>query len=242
MSDSKEPTDRLVNGREEQLEEQLEEQIALNKRTERALEVSRAGTFSWEPTTFTFEWNTAFSQLHGFSPDVGVVSYADFFARIPEDDRDSLEAGVLASRDARTAYDVIYRVIWPNDRSHWIHARGIWEYADDGTPVRLFGIGSDVDRRMAFEQKLIAGEQRLADAEEVSQQGSWEIDLTTNVMTVSEGFRRLQGVDAVSFPALDVLLYVPKSDHHILLDGYAQAAQPGGKFDVEHCMVHGTSG
>ena len=199
-----------------------------------ALEVSSAGTFSWNERDFTFTWSPGCYRLHGFAFDKQTITYRDFFSRIPDDVRGSLEAKVIASRDEHSVFDTIYPVRWPNGETHWIHSRGVWDYEDDGAPVRLFGIGLDADERVTTQVQLAASEERLRASQEASQVGSWELELETDQLTLSETCARLHGYTDIVITSAESLELVVAADRSSVMRGYERAKQPDGFYDVQY--------
>ena len=207
-----------------------------------ALEVSSAGTFSWNERDFTFTWSPGCYRLHGFDPRHYPIKYEDFFSRIPNDVRDSLEAKVIASRDDRTVFDTIYPVNWPNGETHWIHARGVWDYDDKGKPVRLFGIGLDADERVAAEQSVAVGEVKLKEAQEASELGSWELNVITDTFKLSQTCAEVHGVEVLEMPMREAFALIPKEDQKRVSNAFLSAHHADGVFDVEHRINHQSSG
>lgn len=199
-----------------------------------ALEVSSAGTFSWNERDFTFTWSPGCYRLHGFTFDKQTITYRDFISRIPDDVRGSLEAKVITSRDDHSVFDTIYPVRWPNGETHWIHSRGVWDYEDDGTPVRLFGIGLDADERVTTQVQLAASEERLRASQEASQVGSWELELETDQLTLSETCARLHGYTDIVITSTERLELVVAADRSSVIRGYERAKQPDGFYDVQY--------
>ena len=207
-----------------------------------ALEVSSAGTFSWNERELTFTWSPGCYQLHGFDQKHYPIRYQDFISRIPDDIRGSLEASVIESRDNGEVFDTIYPVNWSNGETHWVHARGVWDYDNEGQPVRLFGIGLDADERVRAQQSVVAGEVKLKEAQEASELGSWELDVITDTFKLSETCADLHGVTVLEMPMNEAFALIPEEDQKHVSSAFQSAHDPEGMFDVEHRIYHQSSG
>jgi PAS fold/HWE histidine kinase len=67
------------------------------------------------------------------------------------------EAGLTRLNEAvetRTAYEVEYRLIWPDGSLHWINSPGQCLYAPDGTALKMVGVTLDITERKRGEEHL----------------------------------------------------------------------------------------
>jgi HWE histidine kinase/PAS fold len=67
------------------------------------------------------------------------------------------EAGLTRLNEAvetLTAYEVEYRLIWPDGSLHWINSRGSASYAPDGTALKMVGVTLDITERKRGEEHL----------------------------------------------------------------------------------------
>ncbi|MGM0562606.1 MAG: MASE3 domain-containing protein [Pseudomonadota bacterium] len=95
---------------------------------------------------------TTLSQFYG---------YSDWAERVHPEDLPGVEAEMERCMAQHTPFESEYRVIWPDDSVHWLAARGIFQYDDEGQPMRLLGILMDITDRRQAEEKIREMNQEL---------------------------------------------------------------------------------
>ena len=98
----------------------------------------------------------------------------------------------VGDRDSRN-WDAEFRVVRPDGTIRWVHERGVG-VANEGGPQRVSGISTDITDRRLAEAALRESEQRFALAVLGSNDGIWDLDLTTNDMFMSESAQMLYGL------------------------------------------------
>ena len=73
---------------------------------------------------------------------------------IHADDRHDVEASFDRAIAGDRVCAVEFRVVWPDGSTHWIFGRAQASYDADGTPLRLLGVGVDIDERRSLEDQL----------------------------------------------------------------------------------------
>ncbi|SDQ41518.1 PAS domain S-box protein [Natronobacterium texcoconense] len=101
-------------------------------------------------------------EITGYDPEsleTGDVSYGDDV--VLEDDREEVWEEVQQSLAERDTFSVAYRIETADGERRWVrsHGRGIFD--DDGTPVTLEGIISDITERKRLEIELRESNERL---------------------------------------------------------------------------------
>jgi PAS domain S-box-containing protein len=87
--------------------------------------------------------------LFGFKPHER-LDFSAIFGRVHPEDRTAREAAIRQAIQARSQYDVEYRVEQPDGTIRWIHGRGRCVGPDADTGPKLFGVSMDVtDRKQA---------------------------------------------------------------------------------------------
>ncbi len=133
---------------------QMEQALAKSEeRLKLALEASRQAVWDWNLVTKVVEWSERAKTLFGFEPDAE-VTYDQFLERVQPDDRDRLRSGVMKALEQKQEYDDEVRIVWPDGTIHWLTAKGRVFYDENGKPVRMVGVGSDVTERKQMEEAL----------------------------------------------------------------------------------------
>lgn len=125
-----------------------------------ALETGRMGTWSWDVVTGDVQWTDMHYTLLGFRPGEIKPTFDAWLGRIHPEDAPAVLSAVRRAMESRGEYRYEYRTVHPDGSSHWIEARGRFEYAADGTPARSYGIIIDIDERRRAEQAVRESEER----------------------------------------------------------------------------------
>jgi hypothetical protein len=135
---------------------QMQEAI---ERLQRVEQTMGFGTLLRDLASGEARWDAQALRLHGYPETAPAPTTDDLLARVHPDDRARFRAAWEGLLAARGVQDDEYRVVHPDGRIAYLHARGFVERAADGTPLRVIGIVFDVtDKRAAEEQALAATE------------------------------------------------------------------------------------
>ena len=106
---------------------EIEERIAL------AAEVARLGV--WELNTITYDlWVSASGRkLFGFDAD-RPITYAEFADRVHPADRARRDANIKRAIATQSAYEMEYRIHFPDEVVRWVGARARYIPGEDGEP------------------------------------------------------------------------------------------------------------
>jgi PAS domain S-box-containing protein len=93
--------------------------------------------------------------------------------------------------------------------------------------------GLVIERRLAVE-RLRESERRLREAEELAELGSWEMDMRTRQVIVSEGLCRMMGRDPTrtNLTLDELAAYFPADDWRQLEAGFRTTAVDGSRFEM----------
>jgi PAS domain S-box-containing protein len=125
-----------------------------------ALDAGRMGVWDWNIRTGALIWSDSLEPLHGLAPGTFGGTFEHFQALIHPDDRDAVNNAIQQALIDRGEFYVEFRNVWHDGGIHWIAGSGKVISGDDGSPLRMIGIGMDVTRRRRAEQTA----QFLADA------------------------------------------------------------------------------
>jgi PAS domain S-box-containing protein len=120
-------------------------------------------------------------------------SFDDLLAAIHPDDRPGMRAAVDRSLSTGAAYDVSYRVIWPDGSLHWVQVNGQLEHDARGRVRRMVGVSQDATPRrrvQSHQAALIAlgdGLRQMTDPAEMSYLAAEIIGTTLGVSRAGYG-------------------------------------------------------
>lgn len=88
------------------------------------------------------------------------LSYEDIYKTIHPDDAVRIKEEYLGAIKTHSKIDHEFRVVWPDDSVHWIHAAGNVSADDKPGSIRVNGICRDITKRKIAELELIDSEAR----------------------------------------------------------------------------------
>lgn len=154
------------------------------------------------------------------------------------DDRKRMQAEVARSIADKTDYDIQYRVLKPDGTIGWVMVRGHPEF--DGERPSMFGISLDVTESRLLTEQLALSEAALRLATDAAEIGTWDLDLTTEILTWSDRTKRMFGISAhVPCSMDDFYSGLHPEDLDATSAAFASAIDPARRatYDVEYRTV-----
>ncbi len=145
----------LIEAFNEMLEQIQLRDSALQEAHERlnlALRNSGVGTWSWE-TDNTVVWDDFMFPLFGLVKQPATPDFETIIGIIDARDRDHFRNSLGEAVRTESAYDIDFRVIWPDGSTHSLSARGRIFRDRPGESVRLTGVCWDVSERRRAEEE-----------------------------------------------------------------------------------------
>lgn len=142
---------------------------ARDARLELMLSASGTGFWEWDVISGQLMWTEAIFRQHGLEPSGEPPAYAAYLDTIHPDDRPAFESAIAAAIDGQDAFELDFRVVWPDGSVHWTHGAGRLFRDEVGNPVRMIGTGQDITerRRISDERdRLLADERRAREFRE----------------------------------------------------------------------------
>lgn len=175
------------------------------ERLELAQHASEIGTFEWNVQGGSVAWSPELENLYGLAPGGFGGRYENWVETLHPDDRDLAEAAVQRAAASGADLDIEFRIVWPDQSTHWIAARGRSFFDDDGTPLRLVGINMDITAQKAAEEAAL----RLAAIVESSDDAIVSSSLDQRFVSWNSGAERLYGYTAAEAIGQTASLIVP---------------------------------
>lgn len=163
-----------VSKRTRQLEianNDLKHEVAIRKQAESALQLSEErfrcaqiyaniGSWDWNIQSGDLHWSERIAPLFGYAEGELETTYENFLQAVHPDDRQSVIDAVAACIEKGVAYNIEYRIVWPDGTVRWGHESGNVIRAEDGTPLRMMGVVRDITDRKRAEYELIKAKER----------------------------------------------------------------------------------
>ena len=126
------------------------------------LEAAGIGWWLLDMSTNTTTRSLLHDQMFGYTQMLPSWSYDDYIAHVHPDDRAMVAESFAEALAGGEAYAVDVRVVWPDGSIHWLFTRGRFLLDDEGTPLRVAGMVTDITDRKLVE--IAAAEQKAGAA------------------------------------------------------------------------------
>ena len=159
-----------------------------------AQRLSHTGSFGWRPDTGEIVWSDETYRI--FQCDPGTKPTVDFIlSRVHCEDRDLVQQKIdRASRDGE-GFDIEHRLQLPDGSVKHVRVRA-HALRDSSGSIEFVGAVTDITERKTTEEDLRSSEGYLAEAQKMSQTGSWAWSATTGGPSYwSEECYRVLGFD-----------------------------------------------
>jgi PAS domain S-box-containing protein len=122
-------------------------------RLRRALDAARMGIWFWTVEKNELTWDDNQRQLYGLGSGERISAYEGFLSRVHPDDRVFVSEQVRQALEEGGDLDYEFRITLPDGRVRWIADQGEIRRDEQGRPIYLTGVCTDVtDRRLAEER------------------------------------------------------------------------------------------
>ncbi len=137
---------------------------ALRQTTERfdmAQHAAEVGTWDWNIITGEIKWSNQMFNLFRLDPRRNIASFELWESIIHPEDVKTASLRIEKALSQKTTLNSDYRIVLPDGQVRWINCTGESKYDDQGQPIRMIGICSDITDRKKAEDTLQTTFQRL---------------------------------------------------------------------------------
>jgi len=135
------------------------------ERLELALATSGFGDWRWDLATDLADLSPRAAEMAGVPPGP-VMTWTEMLEHVHPDDRQGAIAAVRRAMETAEPYEIEYRITRPNDGvQRWLKVRSAVRADEDGRPIGLLGVLTDVTDAKAAEARIRADRARLAELE-----------------------------------------------------------------------------
>jgi PAS domain S-box-containing protein len=159
-----------------------------------AQRLSHTGAVAYNGTAILFASEETY-HIWGFDPAQGLPSREVVFQRIHPGDRDWLNAEVRRAVGEKRRYSIAYKILLPDGTVKHLETIGQPVFSASGKLVEIFATQTDVTQRKKAEDQLRRSEAYLAEAQRLSQTGSWAWNPDQDIRYWSEECYRVLSFD-----------------------------------------------
>jgi PAS domain S-box-containing protein len=161
-----------------------------------AQRLTHTGSWAWriagrEATHLSEEWY----RIYGFDPEAGMPTWEERLRRIHPEDRAKWQGTIDRAIAEKSDYEVEVRILLPGGTVKYIHTVGHPVLSASGDLVQFVGSATDITERKQAEEALRRSEGNLAQAQELTQSGSWAWNVRTDARFWSQETFRIFGCD-----------------------------------------------
>jgi PAS domain S-box-containing protein len=205
-----------------------------------ALDGGRLGTFEWDLQTDTVRVSQRANEIFGFGPGEGHQP-ADYFDRIPPDEREQVQAEVAAGL-AQERLDTSYHIRLPDGAVRYVTSHGRVLRDANGAPERVVGVFRDETDRERTAQALRESEARLQLALDASGMvGLYDWHVPEDRLFADARFARLFGVDpdraAAGAPLAEFTRGIHLDDWPHVETAMRHAMETGEHYEAEYRVL-----
>jgi PAS domain S-box-containing protein len=220
------------------------------KRAEEALQKSQfylsegqrlahMGSWAFNATGFTY-WSPELFQIHGLDPRGQPPTLEEYFALVHPEDRALMKQGITQMLVDHRAFDFTKRIVWPAGEIRSVRSVGV-PVTQRGIFEGFLGTGIDVTEQELLTQQSERREAYLAEAQRLSQTGSWAWSPVTGDITYwSEMCYCVLGFDpAGPLPRFEEFLHrIHPDDQAPTSERFEKAIRDKADFEFEYRIVH----
>jgi PAS domain S-box-containing protein len=212
-----------------------------NAKLEEAQRITHVGYWEWDILTDRVSWSDEAYRIYGMQPQERAMCLATVQEKIhPEDWQRAMEAVLGGVR-----FEVECRLSRPTGEVRIAHFDGDVKKDASGKPCRIFGTIQDITDRKRAEQRLRESEAYLAEAQRLSQTGSWAWNPATgDIRYWSEMCFSVLGFDpAGPLPRFEEFVQrVHENDQARLNERFDEAVRDKEDFELDYRVVHPEKG
>ena len=206
---------------------------SFEKRLSKAINASGTGVWEWDALADRLQWSDRLKKIFGLPLETDNLKLSDFLAAVHPDDRETIEASFRDTIRDHMEYVAEYRIVRPDKSERIVSARGLGEYAEDGSPLRVMGTAEDITNRKLAQRALQRSEERFRTLIEASAQIVWASDPHGNLTELSPSFRSFTGIDPTNALGESWLRIVHPDDLERTISRWTHSLVTGELYETE---------
>src|ERR1700737_1406239 len=145
-----------------------------------AQRLTHTGSWAWrvagrEALHLSEEWY----RIYGFDPEQGMPAWQERLQRVHPEDRAKWQGAIDRAIVEKSEYEVEFRILLPDGTIKYVHTVGHPVLNATGDLMEFVGGATDITERRRAEEALRRSEGYLAQAQRLTQSGSWAWNVRT---------------------------------------------------------------
>jgi PAS domain S-box-containing protein len=212
---------------------------------EEAQRITHVGYWEWDLTTDCLIWSDETYRIFGLRPQERPMNADALRKMVHPEDQDRVFREKEQTVISGTYYDVEHRIVRPSGEVRVLNSTRAVKKDESGRPTHFYGTVQDITDRKRAEQRLRESEAYLAEAQRLSQTGSWAWNPATgDIRYWSEMCFRILGFDpAGPVPRFEEFVQrIHPDDQTVLRERFDKAIRDKADFELDYRVVHPEKG
>ncbi len=160
-----------------------------------AQHIGKLGSWDYDVRKNVVSWTDELFIIYEVNATEFKPSLENFLERVHPDDRQRVKKIIENAFIEKKRFDYIHRIITTSGQVKTIKAMGKVYLDDRGDVVRMFGTGQDITDIRKAEDDLRLSEAKLREAQHIAKLGSWDWDLSSNILEWSDELYSIFGIE-----------------------------------------------
>jgi PAS domain S-box-containing protein len=136
-----------------------------------------------------------------------------------------------------------FRIIHKNNSIKWVSVKILPTLNEQKELIRMDVLFSDITGRVEAEQKIKLAEKLLLESQYVGKMGNWNLNVGSDELFWSDGFRNISGIDeSIEIAPQNLTLLVHPEDKSKILKAIAEVIETGNETEVYYRNIRMNDG
>ncbi len=200
------------------------------------------GVFNYDLSTGGIQWSDGIYQILEYdkNQDAPIINFEKYLDHVVPGDRAMLRNVIERSIEAKSTFTASYAVLTHKGNRRVISTRGKLVISAAGVVEKVVGSMLDITEEVSHQEALETYKRNMDEKEQFLDFGSWEEDLTSDVIQWSDGMYRLFGYEPSEYggrATVDINLHrkhVHQEDMERCLQIRSEAITSQDEFSLEY--------
>lgn len=203
----------------------------------KAIEGAGHGVWDWHIQLNTMAFSHTWTDLLGYQPEELSSNPQEWFERIHREDLPQLKSILQTHLKQETdSFSAEHRLRCKDGSYKWMLARGtVIQRADDGSAIRMIGTSTDISKRKAAEDELLASRAQLAGMIDTAMDAIVTTDAEFNIILFNRAAELMFGYPAYKVLGCPIELLIPMrfaSIHRSLMCSFGKKGNQTRKMEA----------